>query len=75
LSLLIDTQLQKHMPSRHGMMLSPADALNDAKADVVVVMSRMFADEIAADIKRRAPRAQIILYADLLGRARLGRAA
>ena len=75
LSLLIDTQLQKHMPSRHGMTLSAADALNDTHADVVVVMSRMFADEITQDIKRRAPRAQIILYADLLGRARLGRAA
>lgn len=75
LSLLIDTQLQKHMPSRHGMALAPADALTDTNADVVVVMSRMFAGEIAADIKRRAPRAEIILYADLLGRARLGRAA
>jgi hypothetical protein len=75
LSLLIDTQLQKHMPSRHGMALSSADALTDASAEIVVVMSRMFADEIAADIQRRAPRAQIILYADLLGRARLGRAA
>lgn len=75
LSLLIDTQLQKHMPSRHGMALSSPDALNDASAEIVVVMSRMFADEITQDIKRRAPRAQIILYADLLGRARLGRAA
>lgn len=75
LSLLIDTQLKKHMDERHGVALSSADDLNEANADVVVVMSRMFADEIAADIKRRAPRAQIILYADLLGRARLGRAA
>jgi len=49
--------------------------MTDANTDVVVVMSRMFADEIAADVKHRAPRAQIILYADLLGRARLGRAA
>jgi SAM-dependent methyltransferase len=75
LSLLIDTQLQKHMTARHGVALCAADTLDDAKADVVVVMSRMFAGEIAADIKRRAPRAEIILYADLLGRARLGRAA
>ena len=42
---------------------------------VVVVMSRMFADEITAEVRRRAPRAEIILYADLLGRARLTRAA
>ena len=75
LSLLIDTHLKKHMTTRHDVALSTADALSDDSADVVVVMSRMFADEITADVKRRAPRAQIILYADLLGRARLGRAA
>jgi SAM-dependent methyltransferase len=75
LSLLIDTHLKKHMDTRHGVALSTADAMTDANTDVVVVMSRMFAGEIAADVKRRAPRAQIILYADLLGRARLGRAA
>jgi len=75
LSLLIDTHLKKYMAVRHDVALSTADALSDDTADVVVVMSRMFADEITADVKRRAPRAQIILYADLLGRARLGRAA
>jgi hypothetical protein len=75
LSLLIDTHLKKHMDTRHGVALSLPDAMTDANTDVVVVMSRMFAGEIAADVKRRAPRAQIILYADLLGRARLGRAA
>lgn len=75
LSLLIDTHLKKHMAARHDVALSTAEDLSDASADVVVVMSRMFADEITADVKRRAPRAQIILYADLLGRARLGRAA
>ena len=75
LSLLIDTHLKKHMDERHGVALSLPDAMTDANTDVVVVMSRMFADEIAADVEHRAPRAQIILYADLLGRARLGRAA
>ncbi len=75
LSLLIDTHLKKHMAARHDVALSTADALSDESADVVVVMSRMFADEITADVRRRAPRAEIILYADLLGRARLGRAA
>ena len=75
LSLLIDTHLKKHMAARHDVALSTAEDLSDASADVVVVMSRMFADEITADVKRRAPRAEIILYADLLGRARLGRAA
>jgi SAM-dependent methyltransferase len=75
LSLLIDTHLKKHMTERHGVTLSDRDALLDTEIDAVIVMSRMFAGEIAAQIKDRAPRAQIILYADLLGRARLGRAA
>lgn len=74
LALLIDANLKKHMDSRHGMALSTPDDL-PGNADVVVVMSRMFADEITADVKTRAPRAEIILYADLLGRARAARAA
>ena len=74
LALLIDTHLKKHMDSRHGVALATPDALT-GEIDVVVVMSRMFADEITAEVRRRAPRAEIILYADLLGRARLTRAA
>ncbi len=74
LALLIDTHLKKHMDSRHGVMLATPDAL-PADIDAVVVMSRMFADEITTEIRRRAPQAQIILYADLLGRARLRPAA
>lgn len=74
LTLLIDTHLKKHMDSRHGVALATPDDL-PADIDAVVVMSRMFAGEITAEVQRRAPRAQIILYADLLGRARLNRAA
>jgi SAM-dependent methyltransferase len=74
LALLIDANLKKHMDRRHGVALSTPDDLA-GNADVVVVMSRMFADEITADVKTRAPRAEIILYADLLGRARAARAA
>lgn len=74
LALLIDTHLKKHMDSRHGVALSTPDDLT-GEIDAVIVMSRMFADEISAEIRRRAPRAEIILYADLLGRARLGQAA
>ncbi|MDB5735722.1 MAG: hypothetical protein JWN16_2359 [Alphaproteobacteria bacterium] len=74
LAVLIDTHLKKHMDSRHGVALATPDDL-PADIDAVVVMSRMFADEITAEVQRRAPRAQIILYADLLGRARLNRAA
>ena len=75
LALLIDAHLIKHMGERHGVRLSQPDALNDGAADVVVVMSRGFAAEISDQVRARAPHAEIILFADLLGRARLGRAA
>ncbi|HXS05933.1 MAG TPA: class I SAM-dependent methyltransferase [Rhizomicrobium sp.] len=75
LALLIDAHLIAHMDSRHGVRLSPPHALSGAMMDVVVVMSRGFADEIVAEVKRLAPKARIILYADLLARARLAKAA
>jgi 2-polyprenyl-3-methyl-5-hydroxy-6-metoxy-1,4-benzoquinol methylase len=75
LSLLIDKHLKQHTPTRHGRALAAPEDLSDAGADVVVVMSRGFAREIAAEAKRRAPRAEIILYADLLARARRRQAA
>lgn len=75
LTLLIDTHLKKHMDERHGVALADKNALYNTPVDTVVVMSRMFADEIVAQIKERAPRAEIILYADLLGRAARARAA
>lgn len=70
LSLLIDKHLKSLVGTRYGCALSEPEALKDAGADVVVVMSRGFADEIAAEAKRLAPRAEIILYSDLLNRAR-----
>ena len=75
LSLLIDAHLIQHMDSRHGVRLSPPHALAGSLADVVVVMSRGFADEIVAEVRRLAPKARIILYTDLLARARLAKAA
>ena len=75
LTHLIDAHLIQHMDSRHGVRLSPPDALTGSMADVVVVMSRGFADEIVAELRRLAPKARIILYTDLLARARLAKAA
>jgi len=40
-----------------------------------VVMSRAFSEEIVAEAKKLAPNARVILYADLLARARLSHAA
>jgi SAM-dependent methyltransferase len=73
LSLLIDAHLQKHMAERHGVMLSAPEAL--AEVDAVIVMSRMFAGEIAREVKMRVPNAEIILYADLLEGAKTRKAA
>jgi len=73
LSLLIDAHLQKHMAERHGVMLSAPEALADV--DAVIVMSRMFAGEIAREVKMRVPNAEIILYADLLESAKARKAA
>ena len=75
LSLLIDKHLKQHTGTRHGRDLSGPEDLSDASADVVVVMSRGFADEILAEARARAPRAEIILYGDLLARARQKKAA
>ncbi len=75
LTLLIDTHLKQHMDSRHGVSLSTPEALRQAPVDAIVVMSRGFAAEIAAHARRLAPGADIILYSDLLARARLQPAA
>jgi len=75
LSLLIDKHLKAHVDTRHGQMLTDPDALKDTPADVVIVMSRSFADEIVAEARRLAPAAEIICYGDLLARANLARAA
>ncbi|HWA91628.1 MAG TPA: class I SAM-dependent methyltransferase [Rhizomicrobium sp.] len=69
LSLLIDTHLKALVGERHGRTLSEPDALADAKAGIVVVMSRDFADEIARHARALAPEAEIVLYSNLIARA------
>jgi SAM-dependent methyltransferase len=75
LTLLIDTHLAALVPERHGVKPRIPEALTGQKVDVIVVMSRMFTDEITAQARKLAPNAQIILYADLLSRAQLAQAA
>jgi hypothetical protein len=55
--------------------LAGPEALAKKPPGIVVVMSRGFADEIAAQIRTLAPKAEIILYTDLISRARLRQAA
>jgi len=75
LSLLIDSHLKAHVDERHGCKLTGPEALASANPDVVIVMSRGFAGEIAAEARRLAPRATILFYADLLADARMSKAA
>lgn len=75
LALLIDAHLIQYMPDRHGVKLSEPGALRSMPVDRIVVMSRHFSQEIAAEAGRLAPNASIILYADLLARARRRHAA
>ena len=75
LSLLIDSHLKQHMDDRYGAKLAGPKSLSEADPDVVIVMSRGFAGEIAAEARRLAPRAQILFYSDLLADARTSIAA
>jgi SAM-dependent methyltransferase len=70
LTILIDKHLKAHVGERHGCTLTGPEDLAEARPGVVVVMSRDFAGEIAAEIGRLTPGAEIILYTDLMNRAR-----
>jgi SAM-dependent methyltransferase len=70
LRLLIDTHLKAHVGERHGCTLAGPEALAHADPGVIVIMSRGFASEIAAEARKFAPAAEILLYTDLLSRAR-----
>ncbi|MEJ1968010.1 MAG: class I SAM-dependent methyltransferase [Rhizomicrobium sp.] len=70
LAVLVDKHLKAHVSERHGCALTGPESLAAAKPDVVVVMSRDFASEIAAEVNALAPGAEIVLYTDLMSRAR-----
>jgi hypothetical protein len=70
LTLLIDTHLKSIVGERYGLALADPEALSQSRAGVVVVMSRDFAGEIAAHARTLSPRAEIVLYSDLLSQAR-----
>jgi ubiquinone/menaquinone biosynthesis C-methylase UbiE len=75
LAMLIDAHLKAHVGERHGCTVSAPEELPNAKAGVVVVMSRGFAGEIADEARKLAPGAEVILYSDLIARARTRMAA
>jgi 2-polyprenyl-3-methyl-5-hydroxy-6-metoxy-1,4-benzoquinol methylase len=75
LSLLIDSHLSAHVGERHGVALSTPEALAKQEPGVIVIMSRGFAEEIAAQAAMLAPNAEIVFYSALLSRAHLRKAA
>lgn len=75
LTLLVDTHLKSHVAERYGCPLAGPEELANASPDVVVIMSRGFADEIAREARRLLPHAEIVAYADVLHRARSRKAA
>ena len=70
LAVLVDTHLKAHVGERHGCALIGPEDLAEANPGVVVVMSRDFAGEIAEKVNTLTPGAEIILYTDLMSRAR-----
>ncbi len=75
LALLVDSHLKAYVTERYGCPLAGPEDLGAMKPDVIVVMSRGFADEIAQEAQRLAPGAEIVLYTDLMARWRHKKAA
>ncbi|HTQ14931.1 MAG TPA: class I SAM-dependent methyltransferase [Rhizomicrobium sp.] len=74
-SLLVDSHLAEHVGERHGLALHTPDAIAQARPGAIVIMSRGFAEEIAAHAATLAPEAEIVFYSALLTRAHLRKAA
>jgi SAM-dependent methyltransferase len=74
-ALLIDTHLSRFVSERFGVPVAKPEAIAAVRPEVIVVMSRRFADEIAREARLLVPEAEIVAYADLLARARLAQAA
>jgi hypothetical protein len=73
--VVVDGLLPARASAKHGIKLSAPDALATTRPGIIVVMSRTFAREITRLARRYAPKAEIILYSDLLTRARMALAA
>lgn len=70
LAAVVDKNLIRYASEAHGVKLSAPEALTALRPDVVVVMSRSFADEIRAEAQQRAPGCEVIAYGELLQRAK-----
>jgi 2-polyprenyl-3-methyl-5-hydroxy-6-metoxy-1,4-benzoquinol methylase len=70
LAAVVDKHLIRYVSEAHGIRLTAPEDLTQVKPDVVVVMSRSFANEIREEAQARAPGCEVIAYADLLERAK-----
>lgn len=70
LAAVVDKHLIRYASDAHGVPLTAPTELPAIKPDVVVVMSRSFADEIRAEALSRVPGCEVIAYTDLLARAK-----
>ncbi|MEQ1755729.1 MAG: class I SAM-dependent methyltransferase [Micropepsaceae bacterium] len=70
LAAVVDKNLIRYASEAHGVKLSSPEELSHIRPDVVVVMSRSFADEIRVEAQQRAPGCEVISYSDLLQRAK-----
>jgi 2-polyprenyl-3-methyl-5-hydroxy-6-metoxy-1,4-benzoquinol methylase len=75
LAAVIDKHLVRYASEAHGVRLTPPEDLSRVRPDVVVVMSRSFADEIRMEAQLRAPGCEVFSYADLLAQAKTQAAA
>jgi SAM-dependent methyltransferase len=72
---LVDSHLTQHVSTRHGITLEAPEILVEAQPGVIVIMSRGFAEEIAAQAAMLCPHAEIVFYSALLTRAHMRKAA
>jgi 2-polyprenyl-3-methyl-5-hydroxy-6-metoxy-1,4-benzoquinol methylase len=70
LAAVVDKHLIRYASEAHGIRLTSPEDLTRVKPDVVVVMSRSFADEIRTEAQARAPGCEVLAYAELLERAK-----
>jgi SAM-dependent methyltransferase len=70
LAAVVDKHMIRYTSEAHGIRLTPPEDLHRVKPDVIVVMSRSFADEIREEAETRAPGCEVIAYAELLNRAK-----
>ncbi len=75
LAAVVDKHLIRYTNQAHGVRLTSPEDLSRVKPDVVVVMSRAFADEIRREAQARAPGCEVLAYTDLLARAKTQAAA